>query len=82
MVTKTLSLMKILEIKQNSDKNNNVTESMFESMKKGLFDMFGEDALVKKSVEIKGITLDKSHIEDPESSYRMMQRAKLFYCIF
>ena len=55
------------------DKNNNLTQSEVHSsdpQRKGLYEMFGDDALVKKQVEKVGIVLDNSQIEVLNQSYR------------
>ena len=59
------------EQKDSTDLNNNVNVS--ENVKKGLFEMFGEDAIVKKTEKKSGIVLDKSQIEVIENSYRCKQ---------
>ena len=53
------------------DSNNNVAESVSES--RCLYDMFGEDAIVKKTEQKHGISLDKSQVQVLENSYRCKQ---------
>ncbi|XP_060593387.1 uncharacterized protein LOC132747877 [Ruditapes philippinarum] len=58
------------------DKNNNReenVENLSENTRKCLFEMFGEDAVVKKVEQKKGLTLDKSQIEVIDSGYRCKQ---------
>ena len=50
--------------------SKNSMETLSEATSKGLFDMFGEDALLKKPIKKSGIVLDKSQIEVLQSSYR------------
>lgn len=53
------------------DENNNETDkSLSESTKRCLYDIFGDDAVVKKSVKKSGITIDQSQKDVLESSYR------------
>lgn len=53
------------------DNNNNVDEKeLSESAKKCLFDMFGDDAIVKKPEKKDGLMLDKAQVEVLENSYR------------
>lgn len=51
--------------RQNSDMSN---DNLSEDTKKCLFDIFGEDAVVKKTVKKQGISIDKSQQEVLDSS--------------
>lgn len=57
----------------NSDSVEKNDQNLSESARKCLFDIFGEDAVVKKSEKKKGIVLDKSQIEVIENGYRCKQ---------
>lgn len=59
------------------DDNNNVTKTaaketgeLSEKTKKCLFDIFGEDAIVKKEVKKVGISIDQSQVEVLNNSFR------------
>lgn len=58
----------LVDSNNNSDDNN-----LSESTRKCLFEIFGNDAVVNKAEEKKGIVLDKSQIEVIENGYRCKQ---------
>ena len=70
---------RLLVSSESSDENNNISktiggkidqEELSESTQKCLFDIFGDDATVKKSVKKEGIKLDKSQLEVLENEFR------------
>ena len=55
---------------QNDENNNETNENLSESTKKCLYDIFGDDAVVKKTVKKSGIAIDQSQKEVLKTSYR------------
>ena len=55
---------------QNDENNNETNKNLSESTKKCLYDIFGDDAVVKKTVKNSGIAIDQSQKQVLETSYR------------
>ena len=59
---------------QNDENNNETNKNLSESTKKCLYDIFGDDAVVKKTVKKSGIAIDQSQKEVLETSYRTREQ--------